>query len=45
MKNIIAHFLTTLLSLSSLYSKEWIDTGEANPSNPNWTIYNNSEIT
>ncbi|GIR29949.1 MAG: hypothetical protein CM15mP44_2320 [Candidatus Neomarinimicrobiota bacterium] len=43
MKNIIKIFGCLSLSLSILFSKDWIDTGTPSPSNPGWEINNISE--
>ena len=43
MKNIIKIFGGLSLSLSILFSKDWIDTGTPSPSNPGWEINNISE--
>ena len=43
MKNIIKIFGGLFLSLSILFSKDWIDTGTSSPSKPGWEINNISE--
>ena len=43
MKNILKILVATSLSLSILFSKDWVDTGTPNPSKPSWIIDNNSE--
>ena len=43
MINIIKYFTTATILLSVLFAKDWIDLGASNPSDPKWTIQNNSE--
>ena len=43
MKNTLKIFGGLFLSLSILFSKDWIDTGTSSPSNPGWEINNISE--
>ena len=43
MKNTVTKFLTLFFSLSALFSKDWVNTGEFNPSEPAWIIHDNSE--
>ena len=43
MKNTLKIFSGLFLSLSILFSKDWIDTGSSSPSKPGWEINNISE--
>ncbi|MAL65381.1 MAG: hypothetical protein CMF94_04690, partial [Candidatus Marinimicrobia bacterium] len=43
MKNTVTKIITLLFSFSALFSKDWVNTGEINPSEPAWTIHDNSE--
>ena len=43
MKNTLKIFSVLFLSLSILFSKDWIDTGSSSPSKPGWEINNISE--
>ena len=43
MKSIIKLFVTVSFLLSALFAKDWVDIGSPNPSEPEWTINNNTD--
>ena len=43
MKSIIKLFVTVSFLLSALFAKDWVDIGSPNPSEPDWTINNNTD--